>query len=191
MYVYMYPPRPKFHPNFPLHKGETFLYLNQIYILKVIMRTAILDWTLCIGQLCALYDHLGEEEMNLLAEKEEVKPEEISVILSIDEDLAYLKQEQEAVLNQRRRLQGQLFHDWWLDHEQRCKFKHYATALASLQECSDADPNNKALHDELINFRKTTYRFLWRLVWGEPADCGRCLADVIDKTPNIEGEVGA
>jgi len=56
-----------------------------------------------------LYDHLGEEEMNLLAEREEVNPEEISVMLSIDEDLAYLKQEQETILNQRRRLQGELF----------------------------------------------------------------------------------
>jgi len=72
-------------------------------------RTSVLDWVMCIGQLCCLYDHLGEEEMNLLAEREEVNPEEISVMLSIDEDLAYLKQEQETILNQRRRLQGELF----------------------------------------------------------------------------------
>jgi hypothetical protein len=56
-----------------------------------------------------LYDHLGEEEMNLLAERDEVNPDEISVLLSIDEDLAYLKQEQETILSQRRRLQGELF----------------------------------------------------------------------------------
>lgn len=146
------------------------------------MRTAILDWVLCIGNLCALYDHLGEEEMNLLAEREEINPDDLSVILSIDEDLAYLKQEQEVVLNQRRRLQKLLFENFELDHEQRCKFKHYATALASMQECADADPSNISLHNELINFRKQTYRFLWRLVGWEPAECGRCLADVIDKT---------
>lgn len=156
------------------------------------MRTAILDWTLLIGQLCCLYDHLGEEEMNLLAEKDEVSWDEVSLLLAIDEDLAYLKQEQESVLNQRRRLQGQLFNDWWLDREQWCKFKHYATALASLQECYDADPNNESLHNELINFRKTTYRFLWRLVWWQPAECGRCLADVIEKPSVLDSkeEVG-
>lgn len=126
--------------------------------------------------------------MNLLAEKEEVDPNDLPIILSIDEDLAYLKQEQETILNQRRRLQGELFNWWELDKEQRCKFKHYATALASLQECYDAEPNNEALHQELINFRKATYRFLWRLVWGEPAECGRCLADVISKN---KGEVEA
>lgn len=72
-------------------------------------RTSVLDWVMCIGQLCCLYDHLGEEEMNLLAEKEEVDPNDLPIILSIDEDLAYLKQEQETILNQRRRLQGELF----------------------------------------------------------------------------------
>jgi hypothetical protein len=50
--------------------------------------------------------------MNLLAEKDEVSGEEISLLLAIDEDLSYLKQEQETVLSQRRRLQGQLFQDW-------------------------------------------------------------------------------
>ena len=103
-------------------------------------RTSVLDWVMCIGQLCCLYDHLGEEEMNLLAEREEVNPEEIAVLLSIDEDLACLKQEQEA------------------------------------------------LHNELINFRKATYRFLGRLVGWQPAECGRCLADVIEKSKE---EVGA
>lgn len=144
-------------------------------------RTSVLDWVMCIGQLCCLYDHLGEEEMNLLAEREEVNSEEIAVLLSIDEDLAYLKQEQETILNQRRRLQGELFNWWELDKEQRCKFKHYATALASMQECYDAEPNNEALHQELINLRKATYRFLGRLVGWQPAECGRCLADVIEK----------
>ena len=70
-------------------------------------RTSVLDWVMCIGQLCCLYDHLGEEEMNLLAEREEVNPEELSVMLSIDEDLAYLKQEQGTILSERRRVQGE------------------------------------------------------------------------------------
>lgn len=157
-------------------------------------RNAVLDFIELLGEQAALLDHVKEWEVNLESEKEAViedsshDPEEnYSMILGIEGEIAVNRSEQSVLLSQRRNLQQIFFDLYHIDPEERCKVKHYATILTLIWECSNAHPEDVKLHNLEKEIRRSTYGYLWRVLWVWPADCGRCLTDMLS---DAEEEVG-
>lgn len=148
-------------------------------------RTAALDYLLAIGNLIALADHKEEQIMNLVEERNNLSsvtsdPGELEALKAdINNDIAIAQRERLELYQTRKSLQRNFFNRYEIDNDWRCQFKHYAIALTAMEECANADNtvDNRFL---LSKFRKLTYQFLWTAMWVWPANCWRCLADILD-----------
>lgn len=148
-------------------------------------RTAALDYLLSIGNLIALADHKEEQIMNLVEEEQNLPkdstPEELQAMTDdIHKEIILARKERDSLYDARRDLQRNFFNRYNIDKDYRCQFKHYAIALTAMEECRNADPTveNEYL---LLRFRKLTYQFLGQAMWVWPANCGRCLADMLEE----------
>lgn len=148
-------------------------------------RTAALDYLLAIGNLLALYDHKMEQASNLLEEKlavptlEATDEEKDQLNDSINKELVTIQVELRNFYNLRKDLQRNFFARYNIDKDYRCQFKHLAIALTATEECYNADPTaqNRTL---LMELRRVIYWFLGTVMWVWPANCWRCLADMLE-----------
>lgn len=157
-------------------------------------RTAALDYLLAIWNLIALVDHKEEQVANLVEERNNLSSvtqdqgELEALATEINNDIALAQRERDQLYQMRKSLQRNFFDRYEIDNDWRCQFKHYAIALTTMEECYNADPtvDNRFL---LAKFRKLTYQFLWNAMWVGPANCGRCLADMLDPEDEQSDEI--
>lgn len=148
-------------------------------------RTAALDYLLAIWNLIALVDHKEEQIANLVEERNNLSsvtkdPDEIQALATeINQDIAIAQRERDQLYQTRKSLQRNFFDRYEIDKDWWCQFKHYAVSLTAMEECYNADPTVDN-HFLLARFRKLTYQFLGQAMWVWPANCGRCLADMLD-----------
>jgi len=156
--------------------------------MKDTSRTAALDYLLAIGNLIALADHKEEQIMNLIEERNNLSsvtsdPEELEKLATaIQEEIVLASRDRENLYQDRKTLQRNFFSRYNIDMDYWCQFKHYAIALTAMEECRNADPT--ADNQFILNrFRKEVYQFLGQAMWVWPANCWRCLADMLDEKP--------
>ena len=156
--------------------------------MKDTSRTAALDYLLAIGNLVALADHKEEQIMNLEEEYEAVasleltEPEAEQMRQNIAKEILETKASRRQLYDLRRELQRNFFQRYEIDMDYWCQYKHFAVALTAAEECRNADDTyyNEVLVTKL---RKAAYQFLGTAMWVGPANCGRCLADMLDEKP--------
>lgn len=147
-------------------------------------RTTVLDWTLLIGNLVALIDHKNEEISNLEEEYRSIdsvaqNPEEyVKMDAAIKEDIAYANAERDALVDLRRELQREFFATYNIDQDYWCQFKHRSVILTTIDELRSTHANVRFLESAV---RKLAYQFLGKMTGVWPANCGRCLSDMLEE----------
>lgn len=147
-------------------------------------RTAALDFLLSIWNLLALADHKEEQISNLIEERTNLSSvasneEELQALTqSINEELVETQRQRERLYEVRKELQISFFKIYNIDQDYWCQFKHFAVSLTALEECRNAHPSPQ-MDQLLIKFRRLVYQFLGVILWGNPANCWRCLTDML------------
>lgn len=156
--------------------------------MKDTSRTAALDYLLAIGNLIALADHKEEQIINLNEELQAVdtvastQEEADQMTWDIIKEIWTANKTRQQLYDFRKELQHNFFEIYGIDMDYRCQMKHYAVALTAMEECRNANPTVQ--NDILLQkFRTHVYQFLGIAMWVGPANCGRCLADMLDEKP--------